>query len=382
MYQDGVFGSNRKSHRGKARWKLVDESLGKELDISSSFCIPIKSLSTRKTEDADKEEWVIIDDGTDPSNVAMTPNALTNRSGFCLGSTPTKPSAERVRKRSAFLMESPTLLATIPNSGKITLVHIQGQSLFDSSPAPVGRKRGRPKGSKNKPKPPPPVPVPLSAKKAAAIRVASGKKNDDSVRTRRSVSFTPDVKRPRGRPKGSKNRPKHGSHAEPLKQAPSMTTSATRRASEPMRLRESGDQLSQGTEYASSEPRRGPSPPKVQGTLSVPKRGRGRPRKHPKSPPPNSVGTPQKRSPGQHCAVTDAQPAERVSSTIGSVVGDTTLNTRSKRRTRSSVFDPGAEMDLENSQKLPELGDRIDGSRKRVAIESTSPTRSSKRRKV
>ena len=164
MVQDGVFGSKYKSFRGKPRWRLVDENSGKELDISSSFCIPIKSHSMRKCEDADKEEWAIVDDGTIP----VTPNPKRRRDS---GVTAVKPSSVRKHQRTGLLAESPTLLATYPNSGKITTVHILGKSLFQPA-------REAP-------------PIPLSAKKSVAIRTSQE-----------------PVKRGRGRPKGSKNKPK------------------------------------------------------------------------------------------------------------------------------------------------------------------------------
>jgi hypothetical protein len=61
MVQDGVFGPERKRSNGRPRWRLVDENLGKELDISSMYCTPVKSKALKKTADADKEEWDILD---------------------------------------------------------------------------------------------------------------------------------------------------------------------------------------------------------------------------------------------------------------------------------------------------------------------------------
>jgi hypothetical protein len=61
MVQDGAFGPERKRSSGRARWRLVDENLGKELDISSGYCIPVRSKALKKTADADKEEWDILD---------------------------------------------------------------------------------------------------------------------------------------------------------------------------------------------------------------------------------------------------------------------------------------------------------------------------------
>jgi len=72
MVQDGVFGEERKRSAGRPRWRLVDENLGKELDISSAFCIPVRSKALRKTADADKEEWDIIDGPGSRMNDAST----------------------------------------------------------------------------------------------------------------------------------------------------------------------------------------------------------------------------------------------------------------------------------------------------------------------
>jgi hypothetical protein len=62
MIAVGTFGPDKNKAVGRPIWKLVDEALGEEVDVSSSFCIPVKSRSMRRTADADKEEWDIIDD--------------------------------------------------------------------------------------------------------------------------------------------------------------------------------------------------------------------------------------------------------------------------------------------------------------------------------
>ena len=62
MIQDGIFGPDRKKSGGCPKWRLVDENLGHEIDISSIFCIPVKSKALKKTADADKEEWDILDE--------------------------------------------------------------------------------------------------------------------------------------------------------------------------------------------------------------------------------------------------------------------------------------------------------------------------------
>lgn len=70
MIQDGIFGPERKRSHGRPKWRLVDEKLGKELDLSSMYCIPVRSKAVKKTVDADKEEWDILD-GT-PMDYAST----------------------------------------------------------------------------------------------------------------------------------------------------------------------------------------------------------------------------------------------------------------------------------------------------------------------
>lgn len=69
MVKDGVHGPERKRSEGRPKWRLVEENLGKELDISSSYCIPVRSKALRKTADADKEEWDILDDNSSKNSV-------------------------------------------------------------------------------------------------------------------------------------------------------------------------------------------------------------------------------------------------------------------------------------------------------------------------
>lgn len=58
----GTFGSDKSSSEGRSKWMLVDEKLGKEVDISAKFCIPVKARFMKRTVDADKEEWDVVDD--------------------------------------------------------------------------------------------------------------------------------------------------------------------------------------------------------------------------------------------------------------------------------------------------------------------------------
>ena len=223
MIQDGTFGMDKPKAFGKTKWRLLDESFGHEVDISSKYCIAVKSRSMKKTLDADKEEWDIIDDGTDPTVLSTNRrNSLTNvTANRQRGTIAIKPSSERVRKMpplasmsspslstASFIMESPSLLAAIPGTGRITMIRLTGRLLFKQPsnmstnttvPIVTGtmnntvRKRGRPLGSKNVVKSSdndhveavcspigkkrrmntPIVHIPASARKAAAMRTTS-----------------------------------------------------------------------------------------------------------------------------------------------------------------------------------------------------------------
>lgn len=109
MIQVGTFGEDKPRARGRPRWKLVDESIGHEVDITADFCIPVISRSMKKTLDADKEEWDIFDNGasqtTSVRNQATHPDFVCNsrtttESTIVRRTPPTKPSVERKRKIS------------------------------------------------------------------------------------------------------------------------------------------------------------------------------------------------------------------------------------------------------------------------------------------
>ena len=63
LVQVGEFTSEDKKMRlvGRPKWKLVHESLCQEIDISSRYVVSVKSCETKKSADADKEEWDIRD---------------------------------------------------------------------------------------------------------------------------------------------------------------------------------------------------------------------------------------------------------------------------------------------------------------------------------
>eukprot|EP01051_Picozoa_sp_SAG22_P004923 SAG22_NODE_277_length_13166_cov_134.125277_9_plen_240_part_00 len=66
MRQNGVFGPDRertaKGVTGRPRWVLEPEAAGAELDVSALRCVVQRSRAVRRTQDADKEEWDILDD--------------------------------------------------------------------------------------------------------------------------------------------------------------------------------------------------------------------------------------------------------------------------------------------------------------------------------
>lgn len=159
MVQEGHFGPERKRSHGRPRYRLVDETLGKELDISSMYCIPVKSKALKRTVDADKEEWDIIDGPVtlskkcividtnstlNDSDVRLTQNisdqdTKSNLSDSAFGST-----RKRLSKEPKFRARSPIK----PSSGKIVIGTTVGshhsQDLLKrtrSSPSVSGRKR-------------------------------------------------------------------------------------------------------------------------------------------------------------------------------------------------------------------------------------------------
>ena len=94
MVRDGVFGPERKKSQGRPKWKLVEEELGNELDISSFFCIPVKSRAMKRTADADKEEWDVLDDD---NSTSFKPGDALKSSDIVVDHVP--PSRGPIRKQ-------------------------------------------------------------------------------------------------------------------------------------------------------------------------------------------------------------------------------------------------------------------------------------------
>jgi len=175
----------------------------------------------KRTLDADREEWDIIDDGSDPFETrAATPKVLAkgaydsdySSSSEVLPirkSSAIKPSAvERKRKRSSTASVLSPLVASLPGSKGIIFVRLAGKSLTDLSSEPPEKKgRGRPKGSKNKPKPlvaEPDAGNNETPQKKDRGRPTGSKKKPEArvVKSDVEIGSTPEQRR-RGRPKSS-----------------------------------------------------------------------------------------------------------------------------------------------------------------------------------
>ena len=104
----GIWGSDKPKSAGRPIWMLVDESEGKEVDISGSFCIPVRSRAMKRTVDADFEQWDILDaDDSTPVSARkinyrrLAPVSQPKSTGRPCCKTPTgsgKKSTPRVRK--------------------------------------------------------------------------------------------------------------------------------------------------------------------------------------------------------------------------------------------------------------------------------------------
>ena len=59
MQQDGVFENRYSSVAGRAKWVLVPEGQGHEIDVSASRCAIVRSKAVCRTKDADEEQWAV-----------------------------------------------------------------------------------------------------------------------------------------------------------------------------------------------------------------------------------------------------------------------------------------------------------------------------------
>eukprot|EP01052_Picozoa_sp_SAG31_P014345 SAG31_NODE_888_length_11219_cov_5.584712_3_plen_166_part_00 len=60
MRANGQFSQDKRGHEGRPRWVLCPGE-GRELDVSAKACHPCRVNALRRTKDADKEEWDILD---------------------------------------------------------------------------------------------------------------------------------------------------------------------------------------------------------------------------------------------------------------------------------------------------------------------------------
>lgn len=54
---------------GKTKWKLVDEKVAQEIEISSRYVVPVKAEETKCSANADNEEWVILAEGDEEESL-------------------------------------------------------------------------------------------------------------------------------------------------------------------------------------------------------------------------------------------------------------------------------------------------------------------------
>jgi len=63
LMEAGVFGPEKgQEAAGKKRWKLVPEGEAEEIDTSALQCTVVKTRAMKRTTDADKEEWLIVEE--------------------------------------------------------------------------------------------------------------------------------------------------------------------------------------------------------------------------------------------------------------------------------------------------------------------------------
>jgi len=173
MVQEGHFGPDRKRSYGRPRYRLVDEKLGKELDISSVYCTAVKSKALKRTADADKEEWDIIDGHVElvKEDIAMDSLALdltsTASTGGATGST-----RKTLSKQPKFRSRTPVK----PLNGKIAI-----RSTPRHSQDPLSRTRASPASRKKR------VEEITMAEKASATKMASPVRHRQRRRCMRCV---------------------------------------------------------------------------------------------------------------------------------------------------------------------------------------------------
>ena len=109
----GKFGLDKPKAAGRPKYKLEDEALGMEVDISSTYCIVVKAKSMRHTVDADKEEWDIQDLDASAQSSSLRHTARDRKRSL-------SPSAE-----ISTVSVHPVLEAVLPGSDEVVRVLVR-----------------------------------------------------------------------------------------------------------------------------------------------------------------------------------------------------------------------------------------------------------------
>jgi hypothetical protein len=137
MVQDGVFGPERKRSHGRPCWRLVDEGLCHELDISSMYCNPVKSKALKRTVDADKEEWDILDGpGESTTDGSACDDSLVDVGSA--GASRLRICKQPKRARSAIK----PLIGKVPIIQPIEAADVQHESRTEEMPSPLRTMQG------------------------------------------------------------------------------------------------------------------------------------------------------------------------------------------------------------------------------------------------
>lgn len=246
----GIYGPDKPKSEGRPIWMLVDESEGKEVDISGSFCIPVRSRATKRTVDADCEQWDIMDE---EDTTPVSARKFRARPARVVNSRATEGISEG-SSRSA----TKPLTGTVDKKGK--------------------KKRGRPRKH--------PLPEP-SAEKATPKNGGQTTKQKHSATKPLNGSIVP--KKKRGRPR--KHPLPEAGQLSPLTGfvKPNRGRLTEEPLSEPIDKKPSSAGITQAGEPKKKRgrPRKHPRPPEAAKTPSTvesvepEKKGGGRPRKHP-----------------------------------------------------------------------------------------------------
>ena len=175
MVTVGTFGPDKPRAEGRPKYKLEDESLGLEVDISSTFCIPVKSRSMRKTMDADKEEWDVRDDGTVPGSRRSSLDGSASASSFRSATKPSVIVKDRKRKRP--LIDHGTAVSEASPATVLEAIRPDTQQRIRVMVRQRGP--GRPPKSPMVVAPPPPQPVTMNRRTSTSSTTTNTAMTDE-----------------------------------------------------------------------------------------------------------------------------------------------------------------------------------------------------------